>query len=115
MAYYECDEVSRVCPGKKDTVSVRLTSGEKERKQKRFELANLKELYADFKKCHPNIKIGVFIICCSQSTLVCVSRVNRNSFSLCLCVPSESKANHMTRKKNRSHRLLEGSCVQFGY
>lgn len=46
VAYYELD-VSRVCPGKKYTVSVRFTSGEKERKQKRLVLANLKELYAD--------------------------------------------------------------------
>ena len=32
---------------------LRLTSGIK---QKRLVLANLKELYAEFKKCHPDIK-----------------------------------------------------------
>lgn len=50
VAFYESDEVSRVCPGKKDKVSVRLTSGEKVTEQKRLVLANLKELHAEFKK-----------------------------------------------------------------
>ena len=70
MSYYECDDVSRVYPGKKDTVSVRLTNGESEKKQKRLVLANLKELYADFKKCHPNIKIKLI-----QSVFVCTIRI----------------------------------------
>ena len=42
-AFYESDEVSRLCPGRKDSVSVRLPSGEKGKKQKRLALANLKE------------------------------------------------------------------------
>jgi hypothetical protein len=85
VAYYECDEVSRVCPGKKDTVSVRLTSGEKEKKQKRLVLANLKELYADFKKCHPNIKIG-FSSFAALRPPWCVLAGSSGTHSVCVCV-----------------------------
>ena len=65
-AFYESDEVSRLCPGRKDSVSVRLPSGEKGRKQKRLVLANLKELYYAFKETHPNSK-GV-ILCLQGDT-----------------------------------------------
>ncbi|KAL5493652.1 hypothetical protein EMCRGX_G014861 [Ephydatia muelleri] len=62
-AFYESDEVSRLCPGRKDSVSVRLPSGEKGRKQKRLVLANLKELYSAFKETHPNSKALTLFVC----------------------------------------------------
>ncbi|KAL5474448.1 hypothetical protein EMCRGX_G026396 [Ephydatia muelleri] len=55
-AFYESDEVSQLCLGRKDSVSIRLPNGEKGRKQKRLVLANLKELYCAFKESHSNSK-----------------------------------------------------------
>lgn len=48
LSFYENDEYSRMCPGKKDCVSVRNSDGKKELKQKRLILCNLKELFALF-------------------------------------------------------------------
>ena len=42
------DDVSRLCPGKKDCVSVKLEDGRKEKVQKRLLLSNLKEIYQHF-------------------------------------------------------------------
>ena len=84
-AFYESDEVSRLCPGRKDSMSVRLPSGEKGRKQKRLVLANLKELYSAFKETHPNYKVG-FSAFASLRPPYCVLA---GSPCLCVCSPSE--------------------------
>ena len=53
-AFYESDEVSQLCPGRNDSVSIRLPNG---RKQKRLVLANSKSCTAlsrsltQIKKC----------------------------------------------------------------
>jgi len=56
--YYERDENSRMCPGKKEKVGVQNLDGEKEYHQKRLVLCNLKEPFSNFKKENPGIKIG---------------------------------------------------------
>ena len=55
--FYESDDISRMCPGKKDYVSVRNDNGDKVKLQKRL-LANLKKIYALFKKEHSEDTIG---------------------------------------------------------
>eukprot|EP00731_Ephydatia_muelleri_P027659 Em0019g532a len=45
-------------PGKKDFLSVRKADGEKEHRQKRLVLCNLKEAYHQFKTEHPDVKVG---------------------------------------------------------
>ena len=52
--FYCNDEQSRVMPGKKDCVSIKKNT----QVQKRLILCNLKELYANFKEQHSDIKIG---------------------------------------------------------
>eukprot|EP00731_Ephydatia_muelleri_P014605 Em0008g325a len=49
---------NRVMPGKKDFLSVRNDTGEKEHRQKRLVLCNLTEAYRRFKALHPDIKVG---------------------------------------------------------
>ena len=56
--FYQDDEFSRMCPGKKDCVSVRINS-EKVCRQKKLILINIAELYAIFKEKFPNIKISI--------------------------------------------------------
>jgi hypothetical protein len=47
--FYNNDEYSRLCPGKKDFVTVKI-DGQRVQKQKRLLLANLKELYVLFRE-----------------------------------------------------------------
>ena len=49
IAFFESDEYSRICPVKKDYLSVKI-SGKRVHKQNRLLLANLHELYAFFKE-----------------------------------------------------------------
>ena len=55
--FYQDDEYSRMFPGKKDFVSVRI-NGDKVHKQKRLILININELYAIFKEKFPNFTVG---------------------------------------------------------
>jgi len=47
--FYENDEISRICPGKADSLSVRNKDGVKEQIQKRLLLGNLHEIYVQYK------------------------------------------------------------------
>ena len=55
--FYNRDDISRICPGKKDFISVK-TPGGRELKQKRLLLLNVKGVYELFKKEEPDLKIG---------------------------------------------------------
>ena len=55
--FFERDDVSRLCPGKKDCVSVKLEDGRKEKVQKRLLLSNLKEIYRHFVTKNPALKV----------------------------------------------------------
>ena len=55
--FYECDEVSRMMPGRKDYVSVK-QADERVQVQKRLVLSNLKEVYQVFKEKYPDKPIG---------------------------------------------------------
>ena len=57
VEFYQCDEHSRVCPGKKEYVSVKV-NGTKEQMQKRLLLTNLKEMHIQYGIKNPNDKIG---------------------------------------------------------
>jgi hypothetical protein len=56
-SFYKSDEVSRVMPGKRDYISIKV-SGAKIHEQKRLLLCNLKELYSNLKNSHPGDKVG---------------------------------------------------------
>jgi len=56
-SFYENDENSRLMPGKKDCISVRV-EGKRVSVQKRLVLCNLKELHRAFKDEYPEIRIG---------------------------------------------------------
>lgn len=55
--FYCSDEVSRICPGKRDYKKV-LQNGQLEKVQRRLLLLNLNELYEQFKKEFPNDKVS---------------------------------------------------------
>jgi len=81
-AFYEDDDVSRICPGKKDYVSVKV-NGKKEHIQKRLILCNLNELYASFKE-KTSLKIG-FSKFCSLRPKWCVTVGASGSHTVCVC------------------------------
>ena len=57
VGFYECDNSSRMMPGRKDFVSVKQVHGQVQI-QKRLILYNLKELYRHFKDEYPSENIG---------------------------------------------------------
>ena len=56
-SFYECNEVSRMLPGKKDFVSVK-REGKRVHVQKRLILSNLREVYQLFKEKFPTLNVG---------------------------------------------------------
>ena len=56
--FYQCDEVSRMCPGKRDFISIK-ENGLKVHKQKYLLLANISEIYVLYKEKYPEDKIGI--------------------------------------------------------
>ena len=62
VAFYESEEYSRICPGKKEFIVVR-DGGVKSHKQKQLLLLNLHELYVAYKAKYPNNKIDFSKFC----------------------------------------------------
>ena len=81
--FYQSDEFSRLCPGKKDFVIIKSTSG-KEYKQKRLLLLNLKELYHQFKQLYPQDRVG-FSKFCELRPKWCVTVDAPGMHNICVC------------------------------
>ena len=60
---YESEEFTRLCPGKKDFVSVHMNGVKLHKQQKRLILVRMKELYLELKKLNPECKIGFSKFC----------------------------------------------------
>jgi len=73
-----------MCLGKKEKVGVGNLDGEKEYHQKRLVLCNLKELYSNFKKENPGIKIG-FSPFAALRPKWCVLSGSSGTHSVCVC------------------------------
>lgn len=81
--FYLCEENSRICPGKKDYVAVRI-DGKSMHKQKQLLLCNLNELYVKFKETYPNIKIGRSKFCDLRPKW-CIIAGASGTHSVCVC------------------------------
>ena len=82
--YYENDDVSRLCPGKKDYLSVRDENGSTTEVQKRLILSNLREVYVQFKKDYEDIHVG-FSTFCSLRPKHCILAGAGGTHSVCVC------------------------------
>lgn len=80
---YEDDEFSRLCPGMKDKVSVRI-NGIKTQMQKRLLLCNLNELFTYFRNKYP-AKIG-FSKFCELRPQWCITVGASGTHSVCVCM-----------------------------
>jgi len=83
-SFYESDEVSRICPGKKDYVTVRDENGVKVKKQKRLILGNLQEIYQLYKENGSNPRIG-FSKFASLRPKHCVLLGSNGTHTVCVC------------------------------
>lgn len=86
--FYIEDDISRLMPGMKDTKSVR-EGGKRVKKQKRLLLANLKELYKEFKVRHPVCKIG-FSRFASLRPKYCILAGAPGTHNVCVCTICEN-------------------------
>lgn len=84
IEFYEDDLNSRLCPGKKDCVSVKVDNDVKIQKQKRLILLPLNELFTLFKQTYPNVKIGRSMFCVLRPKW-CVLPGSSGTHSVCVC------------------------------
>ncbi|XP_060780327.1 uncharacterized protein LOC132888272 [Neoarius graeffei] len=81
-AFYQNDEFSRMCPGKKEYVSVKI-DGERQQMQKRLLLVNINELYSEYiKESGDKIGISKFYELRPQW---CVPVTSSGMHSVCVC------------------------------
>ena len=83
-SFYRSDEISRMMPGKKDTVSVVTADGKRVSHQKRLLLCNLKEAYEQFKMHNPEVKIG-FSKFAELRPKECILAGAAGTHSVCVC------------------------------
>ncbi|KAM4046376.1 LOW QUALITY PROTEIN: uncharacterized protein ACNLHF_009977 [Anomaloglossus baeobatrachus] len=82
QAFFEDDEFSRMCPGKKDYVSVRI-AGEKKQMQKRLLLSNMRKMFVAYWDRHgPEIGFSKF---CELRPKWCVTVRSAGTHSVCVC------------------------------
>ena len=110
QAFYEDDDISRLCPGKSDCLSVRNSDGEKEYKQKRLILGNLKEIFNTYKDTNnPNIGFSSFA---SLRPKWCIIAGASGTHSVCVCVHHQNPKLKVSAIGNRDltyHDLIEHS------
>lgn len=87
-AFYDSDEVSRLMPGMKDYVSVKINDS-KIHVQKRLILCNLNELYSIFKTQNPDVKLG-FSKFAQLRPKHCVIAGSSGTHTVCVCVYHEN-------------------------
>jgi hypothetical protein len=114
-SFCNSDEVSRVMPGKKDYISIKV-SGVKIHEHKRLLLCNLKELYSHFKNSHPAVKVG-FSKLASLHPRNCIMACAICTHSMCVCTIHQNvklmleacKISNLTRS-SEDHLSMHQHC-----
>lgn len=86
--FYQRDDMSRLMPGMKDWVSVRIDD-KKVHMQKRLILCNLNELFATFQSEHEDVKIG-FTKFTQLRPKHCVLAGSSGTHTVCVCIYHEN-------------------------
>ena len=101
--FYKSEDISRVMPGKKDTVSVKDKDGVKKLEQKHLVLCNLKDAYHLFREKYPNDDIG-FSKFAELRPKECVLVGGSGTHSVCVCTTHENiKQMFLGANLNRLH------------
>jgi hypothetical protein len=82
--FFNNDDISRACPGKRDYVLTTNEAG-KVSVQRRLVMCNLKEAYAIFKQQYPSIKIG-FSMFASNRPKHCILAGTSGTHTVCVCI-----------------------------
>ena len=101
---YESEEVSRMMPGKKDFISLKV-NGKREHVQKKLILCNLREAFALFKEKHPLLKIG-FSKFCELRPKYCILAGASGTHSICVCTTHQNAKLMISQCKVKE--LVEG-------
>ena len=102
VAFYQSDEYSRICPGKKDYVSVKV-NGVKEQRQKRLLLVNVKELHIEYLK-ETGDKIGFSTFAAELRPKWCVPVSSTGMHSVCVCEIHQNVKLLVCGKSGLQHR-----------
>ena len=88
-SFFENDDISRLCPGKKDFLSVKREDGTREHQQKRLILGNLREIFMKYLEDESNPRIG-FSTFCSLRPKKCVLAGHGGTHSVCVCTQHQN-------------------------
>lgn len=88
-SYYLREDISRVMPGKKDFVSIKLDDGKRTHVQKQLLMCNIDELYQKFKIEHPNVKVGLTKFFTFRPRQ-CVLAGDAGTHMVCVCMYHEN-------------------------
>ena len=81
--FYETEEVSQMCPGKMDCISVKIPDETKDKVKKRLSLPNTKEIYSSFKSENLDVHVSFSIVALPRPKW-CIPVGSRGSHNLCL-------------------------------
>lgn len=109
--FYENDEISRICPGKADSLSVRNKDGVKEQIQKRLLLGNLHEIYVQYKATTKQ-PIG-FSSFASLRPRWCVIAGEKGTHKVCICTLHQNPKLMISAvgAKDLTHNILINKAV----
>ena len=82
--FYEEDQISWMCAGKKHFVTIKTSDGTKEHHQKRLILSNIREAYLQYKSTFPDDKIG-FSKLAELQPKWCRTVGQSGSHNVCVC------------------------------
>ena len=128
--FYLRDDISRMCPGRKDCVTVR-TSGQKERLQKRLMIMNLAEAHQIYLKDNPERSVGLSKFCemrpqqvqllSEKDQQVCLCKYHENAdlitsaFSSITHMPSQAdKLLNKTVCSMENEQCVDRACAECG-
>jgi len=111
--FYNSDDVSRICPGKSDFLSIKDKDGQKQHVQKRLILGNLKELYEQYKnECQGVPKVG-FSTFASLRPKYCKIAGEDGTHSVCACTYHQNPK-LMISAKGHQHQITNGKgCMKY--
>lgn len=72
-----------MCPGKKDSISVKIPDGTKKKVRKRLLLAIIAEIYSLFKSENPDVHVNFSTVTLSRAKW-CIPVGSRSSHNLCV-------------------------------
>lgn len=82
--FYLREDISRIMPGKKDFISIKLDDNKRTHVQKQLLMCNINELYQKFKEEYPNVRVGLtkfFTLRPKQ----CILAGNPGTHMVCVC------------------------------